>query len=393
MPYLAQSEVGIFYVEYRAYNPASDKLERYRIYKGFRKCQSSDDVEKLAEKIISTYANKLRSGWRPWDGSVYLYRDELEYHQISALRGSDRKDSSHLRKYLSEFLEIKKLGVAKKSFQSYLSKTRLFCNWLEENDHGHKLIGEITNDIVVDFFRYLISERELDKRTVAKYKQNLHSMFSFFKQKKLIDELPLEHLPRAVRKVDEAARPLSDIHMKKYMSYIADHDPQLFLASLFQLLLLVRPNRELRLMRIQDIDLVKGIAYVRDETAKTKARVVTVPQALMEITHKYQLFRYPGHYYIFGRGGKPGPDPVGVNYFNRKFCEAKKELGLPDVYKFYSFKHTGAGKLMESGASLAELMSHLGHTRFESTIHYVRRHFGERSEKIANFRPEFLDGL
>jgi integrase len=84
---------------------------------------------------------------------------------------------------------------------------------------------------------------------------------------------------------------------------------------------------------------------------------------------------------------------VGVNYFNRKFSAAKKELGLPDTYKFYGFKHTGAGKLLESGASIAELMSHLGHTRFESTIHYIRRHFGERSEKISNFKPDFLDGL
>jgi len=56
-------------------------------------------------------------------------------------------------------------------------------------------------------------------------------------------------------------------------------------------------------------------------------------------------------------------------------------------------EHTGAGKLLESGASLAELMSHLGHTKFESTIHYVRRHFGEKSEKIMQFRPDFLNGL
>lgn len=393
LPYLVQTRSGAYFVEYRAYNPASDKLERFRVYKGFQFLKSHEAAVKHADKIIATLSVKLKAGWRPWKDSDYIYRDEVEYHHLGETAGRDKQDKSHIRNYFSEYLSWKKNDVSPKSFESYQSKIRLFTIWLEKNNYEHLRVGEISNDIMIEFFNYLIAKRKLDKLTVAKYKQNLYNLFDYLKRKKLITEIPLDYLPKATKLVDAAARPMTDRHIKLYLDYISEKDPQLLLASMFQLLLLCRPNRELRLMQIQDVDLVKKVAYIRSETAKTEKRMIIMPNALVELAEKYDLHRYPGHYYIFGRGGKPGPDCVGVNYFNRKFSEAKKELSLPDTYKFYGFKHTGAGKLLESGATLAELMSHLGHSRFESTIRYVRRHFGERSEKIVNFKPDFLDGL
>ncbi len=393
LPYLVKAKGAVYFVEYRAYNPATDKLERFRYYKGFRKLKTETEIQQYADKIISYFRNKLLNGWRPWDETIFTYSDEIEYSNIIQLYGKSKTDSNHLRKHLSNFLAFKKNDISKKSFQSYQSKTRLFCMWLEKNGHQDKVISEISNEIVVSFFDYLISERNLDKRTVSKYKQNLGSMFSYFQKKKLIKEIPLFDLPKSIRKVDNAARPISDLHIKVLLNYFSEHNPQLLLASMFQLLTLARPNSELRLMRIQDVDLDRNIAYIKDETAKTTGRVIIMPHALVEYARQWSFDKYPPSYFIFGRNGKPGPTPVGVNFFNRNFSIIKKELGLPLTYKFYSFKHTGAGKLLESGATLAELMSHLGHTKFESTISYVRRHFGEKSEKIANFKPDFLEGL
>lgn len=394
LPYLAKAGKGSYFVEYRCFNPQSDRMERFRVYEGFAKCRSISDVNTHADKIIQKIKLKLLAGWRPWNAEdIYIYRDETEYRHLAAAAGNDRRDSSHIRKYISEYLLFKKSEITPKSYESYVSKTRLFVIWLEKNDHAKRRLGEINNEIVISFFQYLINVRKLDKVTVHKYRQNLHNMFEYFREKKIISMNPVHHTPKAMKKVDNAARPIEDRHMAKYIAFAQEHDPQLLIASFFQLLLLCRPNRELRLMQVQDVDLTRQMAYIRDETAKTRSRVITMPNALIELAEKLELHRYPGTYFIFGRGGKPGPDPVGVNYFNRKFSLIKKALNLPDTYKFYSFKHTGAGKLLESGATLAELMSHLGHTNFESTIHYVRRHFGERSQKILDFKPDFLQGL
>lgn len=80
----------------------------------------------------------------------------------------------------------------------------------------------------------------------------------------------------------------------------------------------------------------------------------------------------------------------GKNYFSRRFRMFRDQLGLPKGYKFYSLKHTAAGKLLESGATIIEVMNHLGHKDFKSTLHYVKRHFGNKSEKIINFCPSVM---
>lgn len=393
MPALKKGKKGDYYVAYSCHHPAKGGMVRFRHYAGFNSCTNELEVHRHAQKLIKAIGDKLTAGWRPWDGDAMLYSDQVEYHHVNQAIGSQRLDKNHLRKQVSEFLEWKKCDITAKSYSSYVSKIRLFCMWLENNGHLNVRVGEISNEVVARFFIYLINEKQLDKRTVGKYKQNLHQMFKYFKDKKLIKDIPLEHLPRAIKRVDNAARPITDDDIKRFLNFVAKNDRQLLLASVFQLLTLVRPNRELRLLKVQDLDLARGIVYIKDDTAKTTKRVVVMPDALKVLVEAEKITDYPATYFIFGQGRKPGPKPVGVNYFNRKFCEVKKMLMLSDNYKFYSFKHTGAGKLMESGATLAELMSHLGHVKFESTIHYVKRHFGEKSEKLVNFKPDFLIGI
>ncbi len=390
MPGLIRSSSGKPFVEFRCFYPAKNKVERFRIYKGLSKL-SSELLEEQANKLISFYAKKLEAGWRPWNDEAVVYRDQIEYANVTTAFGNEKKDNNHLRRYLSEFLSFKKSDVAPKTFQDYTSKARLFCLWLEKNGHIEKLISEIDNEIIVSYFTYLIQVKQLDRATIKKYRQILTSIFQFFLSKKLIKVLPFENLPKASKIKDKAARPFFDNHIKQYLEYVSKEDPQLFLASMFQFFLLCRPGQELRLLKIQDVDMQRQTVYINDVSAKKSiSRRITMPNALKELCEAFHLSDYPGHYFVFEKKGQPGPVSLGKNHFSNHFRRYRILLGLPETYKFYSFKHTGAGKILESGATLAELMNQLGHTRFDSTIHYVRRHFGERSEKIMNLKPEFL---
>lgn len=394
LPYLVRSDdQKTWYVEYRCFNPKTEKLERFRHYKGFARHNTDQDKQAYADELVKNYGLKLKSGWRPWDTEKYIYKDAIQYQSITDHFGSDKKDNSHLRKYLSDFLQERKKVLAPKSYESYLSKTRLFCQWLEKNGYAELRIFEISNSIVKQFFAYLIDIRKLDKITIAKYKQNLGAMFRYFKKSKLMDQVPMEELPAARKTKDLSARPLMDADIKSYLEYMAKHDKQMFLASLFQFFLCCRPGKELREMKIGDIDIYNKVVYIRLETGKTGSRTIGMPDALIEICENYKLDRFNRDFYVFGRGGGPGPELLGKNHFGNRFRSARKALKLPASYKFYSFKHTGAGKLLESGATFAELMNHLGHTSVESTIAYVRRHFGEKSQKVIDFRPEVLNGL
>lgn len=393
IPNLIRSTAGTNFVEFRCFYPAKNKVERFRVYKGLAKLPEDILLEK-AGKLISFYTKKLEAGWRPWNDEAVVYRDQIEYTNVVKAFGNVKNDTNHIRRYLSEFLNFKKSDVAPKTFQDYTSKARLFCLWLEKNGHITKLISEIDNEIIVAYFTYLIQVKKLDRETIKKYRQVLSNIFQFFLSKKLIKEVPFNNLPKATKTKDKAARPFFDNHIKKYLEFVSREDPQLFLASMFQFFLLCRPGQELRLLKIQDVDIDRQTVYINDVTSKkSQSRRITMPFALKELCEAFSLSDYPGHYYVFGKKGQPGPVALGKNHFNNHFRKYRILLGLPETYKFYSFKHTGAGKILESGATLAELMNQLGHSRFESTIHYVRRHFGERSEKIMNLRPSFLNGI
>lgn len=391
LPYRVQLNNGSVYVEYRVFNHATGKLERYRISKGINNL-AGEQREAMVKNIIEDYTARLRRGWRPWHEEKTVYRDLVEYHYLSSAN-REVNNANNLRNLFSEYLHNKKSELADKSFADLQSKLRIFTYYLENSGLAVAELVHISNSIMIGFFNYLIQDRKLDKRTVAKYRQYIWGMFEWFLTKKLIPENPVHHIPKAVKRVDMAARPMTKKHMQVLLRHWKQTDMQMFFAYIIETMTLCRPGSELRLFRIHDIDLDNKTLYLNEPNAKTRGRVIVLPDALVEIIQTFELHKYPHDYFIFGRDGRPGPVPVGVNYFNRKFAEARKTLGLPDTYKFYSGKHTGAGRLLEDGATLVELMNHMGHKRLASTEAYVRRHFGEKSEKVINFRPDFLDGL
>ena len=391
LPYLVQSGRGNLFVEFRARNPKTGMLKRYRISKGLTGLSGSQ-LDERVQQIIAQYAKLLREGWRPWQDGKVIVDDETKYFHPGEGIDVSRK-SSQIRVAFNNFLVSKKAEVKPKSFATYQSKIRIFLDWFEATQPTVKTTAKIDADMVRQFFQFLITKKRLDKRTVAKYRQILYTAFEHMKEARLLRENPVKHTPKGIKLVDRAARPITDEHMKLLLKHFYMEDQQMFLATNFNMLTLLRPNAEMRLLRLYDVDVAKRSIYLSEPNAKTKGRVIVMPDILAEIWLMYQYERYPADYFIFGQRGNPGPVPVGVNYFNRKFTAARDALKLPQNYTFYSMKHTGAGKLLESGATLAELMSHLGHKRFESTIAYVRRHFGERSEKIVNFKPDFLNGL
>jgi integrase len=391
LPYLV-SGTGKWFIEYRCLVPKKGTFQRYRIYKGFAKKEDSEK-RKFADDIIEYYTRKLTSGWRPWDHQKYIYTDEIEYAQVKDHWGAKKKDFNHLRKNMSAFLLEKKQELSSKSYESYNSKIRMFCQYLEKRELGGLRPFEITNDHVKSFFNYLVNDRKLDRITITKYRQNIGMMFKYFQRKKIVDKIPMDDLPKGKKVADMSARPIMETDMIRILEHCASTDPQMLLASLFQFFLCCRPGSELRLMKIEDLDFFNQVVYIRFDTGKTGSRRISMPDALLEVCNEFKLNTYPGSFFVFGNKGIPGPIPHGKNHFSTRFREIRTKLGMSPMYKFYSYKHTGAGKLLESGATIAEVKSHLGHTSVESTIKYIHRHFGDRSQKVIDFRPKFLEKI
>jgi integrase len=117
-------------------------------------------------------------------------------------------------------------------------------------------------------------------------------------------------------------------------------------------------------------------------------RFPTIPIIfLRKLREHYQLHKYPKHYYVMGKGGKPGPDHLSKNTLRNRFRHFREKLNMPDSYKFYSWKHTGNGRASDAGIETKDLQIQNGHTSIKTTELYMRHKIGKVSKEIQNNFP------
>jgi site-specific recombinase XerD len=384
-----------WYIEIQFRDPRSDVLIRQRFSEGLNFILDTDDETRkeryvIAKKKILALEKKIKAGWTPVADYEIEFIDSLEYHNAAEVYGRLKKSKRTIRFVASKFFDDVRPRCKPKSYNSYLSKCRLLVSWCELNKLSDLDISCITQKNIQDFFVFLCTEKNLDKLTVKKYKQNIHAMFDFAIKQKFVKENPCVDVMIPVKKVDNAARPFIQTDIERFLNAIEFKEPQLYLACMFQYYAAIRPGTELRLLKIEDLDLYNGSVTMNDiDSKKERHETVDMPVQLKKLCiERYQLQTYQPDFYIFGRNRCPGPEAMGQNTMRDRFNRYRDALGFSQKYKYYSFKHTGAGNLLESGATLVEVQKHLRHKDISDTQAYVRRHFGERNDKVINHFPD-----
>lgn len=376
-----------WFVEYSVRNPKTEVMERFRISKGINHFVTIAERRKAAAVIVADLSQKLKNGWTPFTDDQNVYSDTLVYDAVAKNYGRAKKANRNVRFVASKFIAFKEGKVAEKSFNTYKSKLRLFVSWCENKRMGDVDISFIKNEQVKQFFDFVISDRNLDKMTVKKYRQIMFAFFAFAETKYGIKN-PVHGIELPVKKVDNAARPILKHDLVTLLDAIEPNDPQLYLAMMIQYYTAIRPGNEMQNLKIKDIDFYNNQAVVSAVTAKKERRIASIPKQLIDIMiEKYLLHRFNPEFYVFGRARVPGPEKIGQNTLRNRFNLYRDKLNLPTHYKYYSLKHTAAGKLLESGRTIVEVKDWCGHKRIEHTEHYIKRHFGIKNSEIINNFP------
>jgi integrase len=300
------------------------------------------------------------------------------------------------RKYMTveelapELLVEKEMTTVHKTFITYIHHIKVFVDWQKENDVNVP-IRKITKEQMRDYFQYLANEKHLDRDTIDKFYMHIKAVFKYAIKKGEATTIPFDLVafPRKVK--DQSADVIQPDHLRTLLIEIKEKDPQLFLACMIQFYCFIRPGRELRFLKVNDIYLDDGLIKINQFNAKNhKEQIVTMPQQLIDICYEYGIDKADKNLYIFGPKGKYATKPVSENMLRFRFNKFKKALNLPNGYKFYSFKHTGASMLHKSGISMRELMDQLRHTRLSATEHYLKKHTGIINDRIRYNFPDPL---
>lgn len=383
-----------WYIEYGVRNPQTDKMDYFRIYQGL----TDPDPEKrrvAAEQIINEYSLKLKNGWTPLGvAEKYIYQDQLVYTEIARVYGQQRASNQTVRFYASEWITTISAKVCEETIKTYKGKLRHFCNWLEFKGQGDNDVSAITNEMIIDFFDYLIDDEKLSGNSISKYKQILTSLFDLMIRRKKIKDNPVRDVRACNRINDHAPRPILQQDLIVFGEAIKPADPQLWLAICFEYYCFMRPGKEVRLLKVGDIDFARGVVRVIIEHSKTLVpKNITIPFVfLKDLRETYNLHNYPKNWYVFGKNGQPGTEHLGKNNLRFRFNKFRKALNMPTEYKFYSPKHTGNSRADDTPQiSTRDRQIQNGHSSIKTTEIYTRNKFGTVNRAIQQHFPSIDD--
>jgi integrase len=162
------------------------------------------------------------------------------------------------------------------------------------------------------------------------------------------------------------------------------------LAIHFEFYTCLRPGKEIRFLQIKEIDFTSGTVHIsRDHSKNGKDRIVTIPEQFLKLLIEfYKLQDYDREFYIFGKGGHPGPAPIGKNKLGYKFRKIRKLLKMPILYHLYSWKHTGMIEADNAGIPHKDISKHADHGDMRTTDIYFRNKKVEVSSAIRNNWPD-----
>ena len=377
-----------WYVEYTYTMPGEEKPRRERVYKGLS-VGTTDDRKKVANKIIKEISTWLKKEQYLKENTPKVFKDELLYRNDTKQYAQTQQSIATSRNSLSEFLLCKKQQVSDKTYQDYQSKMRTFNQFLIQKKWDHIAIQNIAKKHIVEFAMYLSDNIGLSRLTIDKYIQIVRAFFDFQIDKEVIYNNPAKNIPKMGKIVDMSAVPFSTDERKMLKDAIADKDPQLWLACQIQFYCAIRPGTEIRLMKISWIDIENKQFIIPNVEAKNNTtEVVEMPEILQKELMDYNIQLYNKDLYLFGQNGMPGVKPLGKNTMRNRFNRYRLALGLPDTFKFYSWKHTGAISLMNAGAQPYDVMEHLRHKNFDTTEKYLKKRIKNPQKRISKFIKE-----
>ncbi len=362
-----------WFIEFYVRNPRTGRLERQRKSKGINKFHTLAEREKAAQKMKVYWTDKLRSGWSPFTDKSIIYDDNLEYQTFIKNYRITKSHNGTFRFFASKYINEIKNNVEASTVSTYRSKLRMFDAWLENEELNSVDISAINQPVLVRFFTFIIEERKLSRVSVRNYRQLLTNVFRVVKKERSQFTNPCYDLPETKRINDHKPQPIHQLDILAFADEIRKADEQLWLAISFEYYCFLRPGKELRLLKIGDIDFGRGVIRIKAINSKTIERHVTIPRVfLLELRSYYMLHQLPRDYYVISKNGAPGPVPLGKNNLRFRFNKFRKKLNMPEMYKFYSWKHTGNVRAVDSGISPRVLQGQNGHLSIQTTEIYLK---------------------
>ena len=155
------------------------------------------------------------------------------------------------------------------------------------------------------------------------------------------------------------------VNLDEKLEDIRVYNHNLYLCALFTYCCLLRPHREVRLLKWKDLSMDMKYVSIDGSRVKSKRnRIVPVPEVI-----KRELRHGDPEHFIFTNS----PVEFNADYFKTLWCRYKRQSKVLDEgVTLYSFRHSGAIDLFKRTGSITKLQSAMGHSSIKVSLTYLR---------------------
>lgn len=267
-------------------------------------------------------------------------------------------------KYLSEIKNIRRYSDNTiKSYKTDLLEFVDYCNERSKTD-----LAEITEKFIKSYLMVL-SEKDLDKKSIARKLAAIRSSFKYAFQNDVITENPLSFIanPKSARKLPEVISTNLILEIYKLADEV-DKNPELVKVVFEMLYGCALRVSELCDLKYSNLDLKK--AQIRVLGKGNKMRIVPIGEKSLVILNDYLLKNpvnsYDGYLIRSEKNDKLYPRLVYrmINKYLSKVSDLKKKS--PHI-----LRHSAATHMLDNGADLRAVKEILGHENLSTTQIYT----------------------
>lgn len=162
--------------------------------------------------------------------------------------------------------------------------------------------------------------------------------------------------------------------------WLEANDPHFLLVCYLLYYCYIRP-KEITTLLVSDIKIKECIVTIKAENSKNhRTQAVTLPKKVLHYAISLGIFNAAEKDYIFSKSLKPGKESTTTKILRDHWSRARKALGFPASWKFYSLKDTGITEMLENNIASLAVRDQARHSSLAITNIYAAQRQGANPE-------------
>lgn len=342
------------FIEYFVYNPATDKMDRFRtrLQRIKKRFPTQAMFKSHCNTIILTLNTKLAAGWTPYGEQ------------------NDVREFTPMDEAIEAFIKDKKRDLRDASMVSYVSICKILIEYMKNRGIEKSPVSNFTHNFAQKFMDYIISRPGVSNNTYNSHLKKYKSVGSWLAEHCYLKSNPFDKIkPR--QKEEKTRALISSDTREKVLEFIRNSkEPNYEIVLHLIFYSLIRPT-EIERLKVSDIDLENHCVHLVESQTKThKERYASLHDDTIDLIAP-MIDGVPGDWYLLGGEFKPSPKPCYHHLYKKRWEKIRRRCGLPNTIQLYSLKDSGITELLQSGLDPLTVMKAADHHDLTTTTKYA----------------------